>query len=1480
MKHVTKLSLALIFFLAVATAQAQQGMGVGNNNPLEMLDVSGAIKVGTDINNSNAAPTGGAGTIRFKAGAFQGWDGTSWIPLGGGADTDWTISGNDQYSAVSGRVGIGESSPDAKLHVSSSSTGDATGIKLTQGTANSLIYHNSNNDLIIRKAGQSDQLVIDNGGSIGIGTSTPANRLHVVGKIRMVDGNQDVGYIPVSDANGTMTWTNPTTITTAADGDGNSSNELQTLLQSGTDVTLSNGGGTISVADNDNDASNEIQALSISGNDISLSNGGGTVSVPNDGDWTVSGNDQYSAVSGKVGIGESSPDAKLHVSSSSIGDATGIKLTQGIANSLIYHNSDNDLIMRKAAQFDQLVLDNGGNVGVGTSTPGNKLHVDGAIRMIDGNQAAGYIPVSDASGTMVWTDPTTITAGDDGDWTVSGSDIYNANTGKVGIGDATPKWPLTVSSSNELFSSTDVIDPDLYVLTVTRPDGTNDQGIGIGFGGSNSGDHAGAGIAFKKTGNNSLGDLMLTVKSNAASFGPHFPALTVKTLSGNVGIGVNPTEKLHVDGDVLFDRNIGGANTERRLTIAGKLEGGVNPYASINFQNFDFNSAATDYTGASIRSHNNGSSDDGDLRFFTTSDQVVTEAMRIDHDGNVGIGTTSPGEKLVVEGRLRTNNPGSSPDGSNIILGSPANDVGITMNRGNGSGGSQQRWDIKIDNDNSIRFRSENSNDYFTFSNTGNLGVGTNTPTEVVHVEGSIRMVDGNQAVGYIPISDASGTMTWTDPTTISTSNDGDWTISGNDQYSAVSGKVGIGTTTPDNKLQVVGNASIGADNQANTGPNSLIVGVNVSNTGQNSIIGGNSHTVTGTHTLVSGYNHTVAADNSVVLNNSNSNTSAATNSLVGGFNSSVSGQYGFAFGLDNIASGEGAVAFGRGNESSGDYSFAANSTNTASGIRSAAFGQQNEASGSESFAIGSTNTVTGDMGMSTGYGNTVSGQFAFAMGQDNQVSQNGSSALGKDNQVSGQFATGFGRSVRVRSYGETVVGTYNTDYTANNATSINASDRVFVVGNGTSGGARSNAMTILKNGNVGIGSDIPLDELHVVGSVRMVDGNEAAGFIPVSDANGTMVWTDPTTISDGDWTISGNDIYNSNTGNVGVGTSTPSTILSLDGDANRTIGMERTTGTDGFDLTIQAGGAKAGTADNDGGNLILSGGIATGNGSVVPKSNIIFKTTTQLGSSSSADQNPTEKMRLTANGDLGLGTTNPSALLHISSAASGDADGIKLTQGIANSLIYHNSDNDLILRKAAQTDQLVLDNNGEVGVGTDAPTSKFHVTDNFSNAGVFVTTIENTGNGAYSNGLEIKAGQNTQSVNNRFISFVKPNGTEIGAVRQNTSASVSFNTTSDERLKTNIQPTSKGLNDLMQIEVKDYVYKEDMDKPQTGFIAQQVYAHYPNAVSLGGDDVKTDPWMMDYGKLTPLLVKAVQDLTKLVEEQQKRIEELEAANR
>ena len=68
--------------------------------------------------------------------------------------------------------------------------------------------------------------------------------------------------------------------------------------------------------------------------------------------------------------------------------------------------------------------------------------------------------------------------------------------------------------------------------------------------------------------------------------------------------------------------------------------------------------------------------------------------------------------------------------------------------------------------------------------------------------------------------------------------------------------------------------------------------------------------------------------------------------------------------------------------------------------------------------------------------------------------------------------------------------------------------------------------------------------------------------------------------------------------GNVGIGTDAPTNLVSLGGNADRTIWMERhtTANTAGNDLTVQAGGATSGATDKDGGALILKPGQPTGN--------------------------------------------------------------------------------------------------------------------------------------------------------------------------------------------------------------------------------------------------------------------------------------------
>ena len=158
-------------------------------------------------------------------------------------------------------------------------------------------------------------------------------------------------------------------------------------------------------------------------------------------------------------------------------------------------------------------------------------------------------------------------------------------------------------------------------------------------------------------------------------------------------------------------------------------------------------------------------------------------------------------------------------------------------------------------------------------------------------------------------------------------------------------------------------------------------------------------------------------------------------------------------------------------------------------------------------------------------------------------------------------------------------------------------------------------------------------------------------------------------------------------------------------------------------------------------------------------------------------------------------------------------------------------------------------------------------------NSGQFTARISNFANSTSANGLLIRAGSNSATnFGAVMIGFQNIDGAEIGSISQNAAFTVSYNTSSDRRLKNNIVNTHFGINDLMKIQVRDYVYKADAGKTlTTGFIAQELYDIFPNAVSKPAK--AEDMWSVDYGKVTPLLVKAIQEQQAIIQKQQTAIE-------
>jgi len=123
--------------------------------------------------------------------------------------------------------------------------------------------------------------------------------------------------------------------------------------------------------------------------------------------------------------------------------------------------------------------------------------------------------------------------------------------------------------------------------------------------------------------------------------------------------------------------------------------------------------------------------------------------------------------------------------------------------------------------------------------------------------------------------------------------------------------------------------------------------------------------------------------------------------------------------------------------------------------------------------------------------------------------------------------------------------------------------------------------------------------------------------------------------------------------GNVGIGTTSPTNILSLGNSSARKFWIENTAaGTVGRALTIAAGGTVAGTADITGGNLILQAGLGTGTGA----SDISFQTGTTLTTGTTL-QTMSTKMTILGNGNVGIGVTPTTAKLEV-------AGQIKITGG------------------------------------------------------------------------------------------------------------------------------------------------------------------------------------------------------------------------
>jgi len=108
--------------------------------------------------------------------------------------------------------------------------------------------------------------------------------------------------------------------------------------------------------------------------------------------------------------------------------------------------------------------------------------------------------------------------------------------------------------------------------------------------------------------------------------------------------------------------------------------------------------------------------------------------------------------------------------------------------------------------------------------------------------------------------------------------------------------------------------------------------------------------------------------------------------------------------------------------------------------------------------------------------------------------------ASGYRTQASGHRTTAMGNSAEAHSYAETALGSYNTHVSPNSKASWNNNDRLLVIGNGSSSSKKSDAVVILKNGNIGFGDSTPTEASLVVSGSIVASGNITANAVLTPD--------------------------------------------------------------------------------------------------------------------------------------------------------------------------------------------------------------------------------------------------------------------------------------------------------------------------------------------------------------------------------------------
>jgi len=517
--------------------------------------------------------------------------------------------------------------------------------------------------------------------------------------------------------------------------------------------------------------------------------------------------------SGNVGIGNTNPNADLHVGMFStsnqefriessdnayfsvLTEGSLAKVYAGAAstgdNELAFYTSDG------GTEGERVRIDEEGNVGIGTSSPGSLLEVRGPAG--DDFACAGILTLStaelgiisgDVLGAILFQAPLEhATDGNEPSAAIWGEaeGIYDAADNKGSLVFATSNSETAFASAQERMR----IDNEGNVgIGTDGPDGKL-----VVVGGSAVDERK---VKFKADNGEERFEFHMGASGNASNLKMYDDAAVQKIhlstasdsyfIGGGVGIGTtSPGSLLEVRGTTGTDFSCAGElrlSTAETTVIDGDVLGMITFQAPLEGTGSDaILPSAAIWCEASV-SHFDADENDGDIVFATANSETAIayaqERMRIDSDGNVGIGTATPTNLLTVEGNppttsalfvLRNTGTGTTDD---IYMGYNRDDS-------DGSDG----WSTGVDSQANTFCISEDAD---TLANDvrlailagGNVGIGTTSPGADLDIEdttassatqgGSLRlgsndgavMGDGHRlgVIEFVGAEDTSSTMT------------------------------------------------------------------------------------------------------------------------------------------------------------------------------------------------------------------------------------------------------------------------------------------------------------------------------------------------------------------------------------------------------------------------------------------------------------------------------------------------------------------------------------------------------------------------------------------------------------------------------------------------------------------------------------------------------------------------------------------------